>query len=251
MLLLFLLCTLVGKILTSLDLPVHAEYWLRQACRLDKDSEEAPLLFQNVRVKRLYGPLTDGSKVEVNFTQFGRAVHAIDDVKAGENCFRDKAVVLAQTVDTLHVAACSYCAKCLMTAEEYFGAELLSKNNELRKIVNRHWPKRPRISCKKCTRVIYCSTGCRDEAWGEYHRVLCVSVNPAVEKLWEVCEQYTRLTSEDSRIWKGVWNASFSPFVLAKIWASIICLANKLAKQNGRSLPSASDWTMAKSPYRK
>ena len=225
--------------------------WLRHACRLNKEDEEAPLLFQNVRVKRLYGPLTEGSKVEVRFTQFGRAVHVTEDVSAGENCFRDKAVVLAQTIDTLSVPACSYCAKCLMTAQEYFGAELLSKNTDLKKIVNRHWPKRPRIPCKTCSHVIYCSDTCRDEAWEEYHKILCVSITPAVEKLWEVCSQYSQLTASDARVWKGVWNASFSPFVLAKIWASIICLANKLAKQNGRILPSAADWTMAKSPYRK
>ena len=235
----------------ALDLPVQAEHWLRQACRLDKEDNEAPLLFQNIRVKRLYGPLTEGSKVAVKFTQFGRAVHATDDIKPGENCFRDKPVVLSQTLDTLHVAACAHCAKCLMTAEDYFGKELLSKNSDLRKVVQKHWPKRPRIPCQKCDKEMFCSVSCRDTAWDEYHQILCVSENPAVEKLWEVARQYANLTATDSRVWKGVWNASFSPFVLAKMWASIICLANNIAKQNGRSTPSQSDWTMAKSPYRK
>ena len=237
--------------MTALNLPVHAESWLRQACRLDKTDDQSPLLFQNIRVKRLYGPLTEGSKVEVRFTQFGRAVHATDNVSAGENCFRDKPVVLAQTIDTLGVTACSHCARCLMTAEDYFGAELLSKNHDLRKIVQKHWPKRPRIPCKDCDKITFCSMSCRDEAWEQYHKILCVSENPAVEKLWTVCAQYSDLSSTDTRVWKGVWNASFSPFVLAKTWASIICLANNLAKQNGRSIPSNADWTMAKSPYRK
>ena len=235
----------------ALDLPVQAEYWLRQACRMDKEDNEAPLLFQNIRVRRLYGPLTDGSKVEVKFTQFGRAVHAIDDIKAGENCFRDKPVVLSQTLDTLHVAACAHCAKCLMTAEDYFGSELLSKNSDLRKIAHKHWPKRARIPCQKCDKVMYCSVSCRDMAWDEYHKILCISETPAVGKLWTVASQYANLTSTDTRVWKGVWNASFSPFVLANMWASIICLANSLAKQNGRTTPTQSDWITAKSPYRK
>ena len=61
----------------ELWLPVLAEFWLRKATQLSagKD-EEAAQLFQRVRVKRLYDPLTEDQPVSVEFTDFGRAVFA-------------------------------------------------------------------------------------------------------------------------------------------------------------------------------
>lgn len=53
-----------GKILDALELPVHAESWLRHGCKLDKKDRDMSVLFQNIRVKRLYGPLTQGTKVK-------------------------------------------------------------------------------------------------------------------------------------------------------------------------------------------
>ena len=190
-------------------------------------------------------------QVNVKFTQYGRAIEAAEDIAQGDSCFRDKAAVLAQTLDTLNVPACSHCAKCLMRAEGYFSKEVLAQDAELRKLVQRYWPKRPRIACKGkgCT-IFYCSEECRDESWNMYHQVLCTSVNPAVEELHQVASQYKNL-SNDNKCWKGVWNASYSPFVLAKIWASIICLARNLALQDGRQIPNQANWTMAKSPFRK
>ena len=52
-----------GKILDALDLPVHAESWLRHGSKIDKKDREMHVMFQNIRVKRLYGPLTQGTKV--------------------------------------------------------------------------------------------------------------------------------------------------------------------------------------------
>jgi hypothetical protein len=190
-------------------------------------------------------------QVNVVFTQYGRAIEAAENIEQGENCFRDKPAVLAQTLDTLDISACAHCAKCLMYPEDYFGKDILAQDGELRRMVQKYWPIRPRIECKKCgPKIMYCSVECREESWSMYHQVLCVAVNPAVEKLYDVCRQFKILAS-DSRVWKGMWNASFSPFVLANIWASIICMANNLALQDGRETPSAADWTMAKSPYRK
>jgi len=45
-------------------------------------------------------------QVNVMFTQYGRAIKASEDMEPGDTCFRDKAAVLAQTLDTLNVAAC-------------------------------------------------------------------------------------------------------------------------------------------------
>ncbi|CAG5133628.1 unnamed protein product, partial [Candidula unifasciata] len=66
-----------GKALMELWLPVLAEFWLRKATQLSggKD-EEAAFLFQKVRVRRLYDPLTQDQPVKVDFTKFGRAIFA-------------------------------------------------------------------------------------------------------------------------------------------------------------------------------
>lgn len=42
--------------------------------------EEAGVLFQKVRVKRLYDPMTEDQPVKVEFTQFGRAVYAKGEI---------------------------------------------------------------------------------------------------------------------------------------------------------------------------
>lgn len=66
-------------------LPVTAEFWLRKATLMSGgNSQEVGMLFQKVRVKRLYDPLTESFPVAVDFTQYGRAVVATEDVKAGE-----------------------------------------------------------------------------------------------------------------------------------------------------------------------
>lgn len=61
----------------ELWLPVLAEFWFRKATQLSggKD-EEAAFLFQKVRVRRLYDPLTQDQPVMVDFTKFGRAIFA-------------------------------------------------------------------------------------------------------------------------------------------------------------------------------
>lgn len=50
-----------------------------------KNDLEAQTLFQKARVGRVYGPLTDGFPVKVDFTEFGRAVFATDDIYAGKH----------------------------------------------------------------------------------------------------------------------------------------------------------------------
>ena len=45
---------------------------------------EAETLFQKIRVKRIYGPLTGEFPVRVDFTQYGRAVFATDNLQPGK-----------------------------------------------------------------------------------------------------------------------------------------------------------------------
>lgn len=65
-----------------------AEFWLRKATTMIPEKErrkdlEAQTLFQKVRVGRIYGPLTDGYPVRVDFTGYGRAVFATDSLESG------------------------------------------------------------------------------------------------------------------------------------------------------------------------
>jgi hypothetical protein len=66
-----------------------AEFWFRKATALIPEKErkkdlEAPTLFQKVRVKRIYGPLTVDYPVKVDFTDYGRAVYATDTLEPGK-----------------------------------------------------------------------------------------------------------------------------------------------------------------------
>ncbi|GAB1600558.1 uncharacterized protein LOC106876117 [Argonauta hians] len=237
-----------GKILFDLDLPVTAEIWLRRATQMSQRKDlEAATLFQKVRVHRLYHPLVKDSKVKIDFTEFGRAVVAKEDIKSGDIVLTDQAVVFAQLLDKESVLACPNCAKSLMSAQDYFGSNALKKNKNLKAAVTKHWPNIPRVSCSGCSEETYCSETCRKEAWSNYHEVLCPSVNSEARKLYDICRKLKELIGESQTI----WNASFSPIMLARIWAAIISLAKRLAAENGSSIPTQSQWAVAKSPYRR
>mgnify|MGYP000382095134 CR=1 FL=1 len=65
------------------------EFWLRKATSLITESEkktdlEAQTIFQKARVGRVYGPLTDGFAVKVDFTEYGRAIFATDNILSGK-----------------------------------------------------------------------------------------------------------------------------------------------------------------------
>ena len=47
---------------------------------------EAATLFQKIRVKRIYGPLTAEYPVRVDFTEYGRTVFATDNLQPGILC---------------------------------------------------------------------------------------------------------------------------------------------------------------------
>ena len=64
-----------------------AEFWLRKATKMapgGRDIETATL-FQKIRVKRIYGPLTAEYPVRVDFTEYGRAVIATDNLQPGKS----------------------------------------------------------------------------------------------------------------------------------------------------------------------
>ncbi|XP_021369974.1 uncharacterized protein LOC110461029 [Mizuhopecten yessoensis] len=241
-----------GKVLQELELPVSAEMWLRQAAKVGgKRAEHASMLFQDIRSRRLYKNLTTDKNVEVRFTAKGRALFAKEDIAKDKLIFDDRPILLAQTNDSSDIRACSTCAKTLQTAEEYFGRESFDKNPALKKITETHWPKYDVISCLHCDQEFYCSNLCRESAWEQHHQILCTSVNESVKKLYDVCEQYKKLMESNQRVLEGVWNAAFSPMLLARLWATIVCEAKRQAKTRGASVPEDRDWIRAKLPFRR
>ncbi|KAL3856108.1 hypothetical protein ACJMK2_015302 [Sinanodonta woodiana] len=240
-----------GKILAELGIPVTAEHWFRHAIKRNRKDDESQMLFQNVRVKRLYDPLIGGAPVQVQFTQLGRTLIAKEERKPGQILFQDSPVVLSQTLDSMTIPACGHCAKCLMRPEHYFESELLLTDIELKEAVKRYWPIRDQIYCYHCDRMKYCSEKCRDESWEKYHKVICNSNNRYSEALYKVCDEYSTVASMGSKVWSGVWNASYSPMLMAHIWASIICEASRLAEASGNPKPTQAQWALSQAPYRR
>lgn len=69
-----------------------AEFWYRKATAMIPEPErntdlDSPMQFQKIRVKRIYGPLTIDFPITVDFTEFGRAVFATDNLEPGW-CFK-------------------------------------------------------------------------------------------------------------------------------------------------------------------
>ncbi|XP_060069870.1 uncharacterized protein LOC132549911 [Ylistrum balloti] len=241
-----------SQIRQVLKVPVSTELWLKNATKFGgKRAEEAAMLFQDVRVQRLYDPLSSGTKVNIRFTKFGRTMHATDEVNKGGYLFREKPLIIAQAIDSLDIPACGHCGKSLITAEQYFGQGVIRQNNQIRAAVEKYWPKIDRLSCEKCDTEIYCSTSCRTEAWDDYHQILCSSRNKNVEKLHQVCQQFKKLREENCRVWDGVWNAAFSPITLAQLWARIICDAKRIANTRGATTPDRQDIAKAKAKFRR
>ncbi|KAK7114860.1 uncharacterized protein [Littorina saxatilis] len=242
-----------GKILISLWLPVTAEFWLRRATMTSgKKDQEAAILFQKVRVKRLYGPLTEDFPVTVDFTQYGRAVVAKHDVKAGEVLLKDLPLVHAQTLPSRFVPSCCHCTSSLITASDFFGDKYESLDAHSRETIARHWPDLKPVWCPKCSREQYCSKQCMEAAWEENHQILCPSVNPASSKLYDIRDKDGYGPNERGE-WKELWGGHYSPFVLAKVWAAILCHVRRQMLEEGNvgGEPTVAQWATAKAPYRR
>ncbi|XP_076459608.1 protein-lysine N-trimethyltransferase SMYD5-like [Babylonia areolata] len=241
-----------GSILDKLGLPLSAESWFRNATKTSaRGDNSAAILFQKTRAKRLYAPLTRDTPVEVTFTSQGRALATTRAVKKGEVIFADKPMVLAQTLPTLKFVCCANCARSMIRPEDVFTKEELQQKT-LAKALKKYWPIRDRFPCV-CGHEVYCSEGCKAEAWDNYHRLICPERNPTMRRLYEVCESYNQLTSSDVSAFDGWWAASFSPILMAKLWAQVVSSACSLAKEKGRvgGRPSAQDWAFARAPYRR
>ena len=237
-----------------MDLLVVAEFWLRKATQMSQGKDDEPkILFQRARVARLYGPLTDGFPVKVDFTEYGRAIYATEDITAGDLVFCDTPIVFGEVFDAdknnKHVPFCEQCAASLLTSRDYFKASLSTFDAGLRNLVQKYWPDTDPIFCQQCKYVRYCSEKCRNESWEQYHHVICPGKNKDAKRLFDVCEN---LGVENKGGKKNIlWTGHFSPLVLARIFASVVSTAKRLMKEDGSPEPTIEHWAKAKSPYRK
>ncbi|GFS16315.1 SET and MYND domain-containing protein 5 [Elysia marginata] len=198
-----------GKALMELWLPVLAEFWLRKATQLSggKD-EEAAHLFQKVRVKRLYDPLTEDQPVVVEFTEFGRAVFAERDIAKGETVMTDLPMVMAQSVVSRNIPACFNCAVSLITPQIYFGKRLAGFDKDQRALIEECWPNVDIVYCPYCNMETYCSKICRQEAWDNYHSIICPRENPKGHLLYELIKNDGYGYTKDGQ-WKELWGGHY------------------------------------------
>ncbi|XP_013406112.1 potential protein lysine methyltransferase SET5-like [Lingula anatina] len=232
-------------------MPVLAETWLRKATQVsDGQHSEAALLFQQIRTKRLYEPLTTGLPIEVKFEEYGRGIFAKEDFSGGQMVWREVPIISAQTSISLKAPACSQCARSLLTAIDYFGDDVLrSMKPAERRVVAKYWPQVSIIECPKCQREKYCSEDCLKAAWYQHHQVLCPKKNKAAVELYDFCDKGELCT-------EGYWSAPFSPMSVARIWAAVIAdvrRAVKQAREDGADTdePTVEMWAHAKAPYRR
>lgn len=138
----------------------------------------------------------------------------------------------------------------MITPKIYFGTKYDALPNELKDFADEHWPDVDGVACEGCKRERYCNNQCKEEAWEQFHQILCPSVNPATTQLYDLSDDQGYGMNE-----KGVrdelWVGQYSPLVLAKIWAIIVTGAKRLMKEKGLSEPTTDIWARAKLPFRK
>ncbi|KAK0049758.1 hypothetical protein Bpfe_020779 [Biomphalaria pfeifferi] len=240
-----------GKALLELWLPVLAEFWLRKATTLSggKD-EEAAFMFQKVRVRRLYEPLTEDQPIKVDFTKFGRAVFAKCDIPKGHTVMTDIPMVMAQSLGSRDIPACCNCAVSLITPKAYFNDKLELMDKDQLDLVQEYWPNVSIEECTHCKEEIYCSKLCRKEAWDTYHRIICPTLSPAAAKIYSICQNKGYGYTDDGQ-WTEIWGGHYSPMILVKIWAIIASQAQDMMTKDGLTEPTTEHWAKAKAPFRR
>ncbi len=119
-------------------------------------------------------------------------------------------------MDTLSISpACATCTTSLLTPAIYFETTWSRMPDKLQRQIEEYWPHITPISCPNCPFELYCSETCRNQAWNNYHRILCPSVNPETTELYQFCANKQIIVRE-------TWNSIFSPMILAKLIAMII-----------------------------
>lgn len=237
-----------------MNLPIAAEFWLRKAYTLSgKKDEEAAVIFQKVRTSRIYSPLTVDFPVIVDFSGYGRGIYAKRDIQEGEIIFEDSPAVMGRVLEKDRdkvIPACDYCSTSLLTAAEYFGEKLDTFDDGVKDLIQRHWPDVTPVCCDECNLVTYCTDTCKEKAWDEYHQIICPARCNATKALHEIADSYG-YGYDDKGDKVNLWLGSFSPVILARMWAQIVVAAKRLMKQDGSTVPTVEHWARAKVPFRK
>lgn len=221
-----------AKAAKELSLHATAEHWIREAFQSDDfnsdDQEELMQLFFKIRTARLFDNLPSEEGIEVNLSEKGRSVLALCSYESQSVIFQEGPVLISQALDSGYddIPACSHCAKCLVSAEQFFGGKSLKGNKTLKNAVNQFWTNRTPLRCEQCSMELYCSEKCKLDSWKKYHRLICPSQNKHAAKLYEICTEFKKASVKSSGKVEGWWYDNFSPIVLAKLWASILCDAN-------------------------
>ncbi|XP_021368913.1 uncharacterized protein LOC110460368 [Mizuhopecten yessoensis] len=243
-----------GKVLGQIGYPIAAEFWLRKAYTLsEKKDQEAAIIFQKVRTSRIYSPMTTDFPVTVDFSGYGRGIYAKRDIPEGEVIFEDSPAVFGRVMEKdveEMIPACDYCSQSLLTARRYFGAKLDTFDTSVQELIERQWPDVTPVMCDKCNIVTFCTDTCKERAWEEYHQLICPARCAATKTLYEVADNYGYGYNEKGEK-VNLWLASFSPIILARMWAQIVTEAKRLVKKDGCTQPTIEHWAKAKAPFRK
>lgn len=193
-----------AKAANELSLHATAEHWIRKAfqsndCNSD-DREELMQLFFKIRTARLFDNLRSEAGVEVNLSENSRSIRALCSNESQSVIFQEEPVLISQALDSDYgdIPACSHCAKCLVSAEQFFGGKSLKGNKTLKGAVDQFWTNRTPLRCEQCSVELYCSEKCKLDSWKKYHRIICPSQNKHAAKLYEICTEFKKASVKGS-----------------------------------------------------
>ncbi|XP_055870796.1 uncharacterized protein LOC106057842 [Biomphalaria glabrata] len=229
-----------AKALLKLGLVLTAENMMKRVVvATSGDQEWARVSYElllDIHTKRLYQKFINDAPVVVGLTEHGRGLFATTAISKGTVIFKELPELCDQAMPSVSISACSHCGLSLVRPQDVFSKEHLAVP-DLQKAVKKFWLKRPITFCKSCDRVIFCSEACCKEAWERYHKLLCPShPNSSVAMLYDVRYSFRNVIPTDGQSWQGWWNAQFSPTLMAKMWASIICSARSASERRQVSL---------------
>ncbi|KAK3085405.1 hypothetical protein FSP39_002846 [Pinctada imbricata] len=242
-----------GQILYEINMPLHAEVWLKTATKMTGNQDDAAkVLFQKARTHRLYSAMSKDFPINIDFGEHGRSIFATKEIKTGNEVFTDLPMVMGKMLDkeTYGQDICDNCATSLMTPRDYFGGRFESLADDVKSLVEEYWPNISITTCDKCKVTKYCSAECQEDAWKSHHEVLCPARCEAARKLHDISENFGHGKNEHGETVE-LWDARISPMLLARIWAGIVTAAKEMMKDAGVDKPTTEHWLKAKSPYKR
>ncbi|CAF3696138.1 unnamed protein product [Rotaria sordida] len=207
-----------GECCKKLRVFAVAQRWFSEAIHVCRSNNtDLNVKLEQARIARFFNTyLTQYPMIDIRVDERGKGIYAKRVISPGEDIFTDIPLVHAQTVDTLSISpACAICTTSLLTPAVYFETTWSRIPEKLQRQIEEYWPHITPISCPYCPFELYCSEACRQQAWDNYHKILCPSFNPETTELYQFCANGQIIVRE-------TWNSIFSPMILAKLIAMII-----------------------------